>query len=314
MNKTQIYMIVKSEFLEKKAHAEEIAYENLEKAKKDTKFFELFLKERELRFDIAKNKSNKKSTTDLENFLSDVLSQKQARLKELNIDEKTLSPIYECSKCEDSGFVKGKKCECFEKRLKERLIQESSKNLTALPTFDLYNEKIAPQEDHQTQLLKLKKYMQSWVDKKKEEKQPLIFISGDTGVGKSFLTECTATYALKKGYLVSLITAFSMNNIFLKYAYSKNDEKLDVLDTLLDPDLLVIDDLGAEPLIKNITVEYLFILLSERLSQKKATIITSNLNASGIQERYGDRILSRIFNKQECFNIKITGSDLRHKR
>ena len=268
MNKTQIYMIIKSEFMEKKARAESMAYENLMKAKTDPKFSELYLRERELRFDIAKLKSRKQPVLELQEQLEQTIKSKKQRLIELNISEESLLPNYECNKCQDSGIYKTRRCECFEKALKQKLIAESSKNLSTLPTFELYNEKIAENENHQTQLKKLKKFMQSWIDDNNLDKHHLVCISGDTGVGKSYLTECTATYALKKGNLVSLITAFSMNNVFLKYVASKNDEKLDVLDTLIDPDLLIIDDLGAEPLIKNITIEYLFILLNERLSQK----------------------------------------------
>lgn len=245
MNKTQIYMLVKSEFLEKKAKAEADAYENLIKAKHDDKFLKYYHRERELRFDIAKGKSNKIAVNLLQEELEDVIRLKKQRLIELNIDEATLSPKYDCVKCEDSGFYSnGKMCACFDKKLKEKLIQESSQNLSKLPTFDLYNENIAKNEEHKNQLLKLKKFMQSWVDNKSEDKQHLITISGDTGVGKSYLTECTATYALKKGYLVSLITAFSMNNLFLKYISSKNEEKVATFDSLMDPDLLIIDDLG----------------------------------------------------------------------
>jgi len=312
MNKTQIYMLTKSEFLEKKAQKESIAYENLMNAKKDTKFLDLYHKERTLRFDIAKNKINKIPTKMLEEQLEDVVELKIQRLHELKINEKDLSPIYDCVKCEDSGFLKnGKRCDCFNKKLKEKLISESSKNLSTLPTFDLYNEKIAKNPEHQNQLLKLKKFMQSWVDNTSDDKQHLITICGDTGVGKSYLTECTATYALKKGYLVSLITAFSMNNIFLKYISSKNEEKIATFDSLMDPDLLIIDDLGAEPVINNVTIEYLYLILSERLQNKKSTIITTNLDPNIIRDRYGERIFSRIFNKRESFNAKITGSDLR---
>lgn len=312
MNKTQIYMLVKSEFLEKKAQKESVAYENLMNAKKDLNFLDLYHKERSLRFDIAKNKSNKISTSILEEQLEDVIKLKKQRLDDLKIDENTLSPIYDCKKCEDSGFLKnGKRCECFDKKLKEKLIQESSKNISNLPTFDSFNEKVAKSTEHQNQLLKLKKFMQSWVDNTSDNKQHLITISGDTGVGKSYLTECTATYALKKGYLVSLLTAFSMNNLFLKYISSKNEEKSATFDSLMDPDLLIIDDLGAEPIINNVTVEYLYLIISERLQNKKSTIITTNLEPLSLRDRYGERIFSRLFNKNESFNAKIIGSDLR---
>lgn len=312
MNKAQIYMLIKNEFREKKARAEDLAFELLQKAKRDPAFLELFKKERELTFDIAKCKSKGFDVSSLQDELKSTIILKSKRLQALGIDENHLIPQYSCKKCNDSGLnIKGKPCECFSKSLKQKLIEESSQNLTNLPTFDLFNEKIAKTTEHQTQLSKLKKFMQSWVDNNSTDKQHLICISGDTGVGKSYLTECTATYALKKGYLVSLLTAFSMNNLFLKYLSFNNEEKITAFDSLMDPDLLVIDDLGAEPLINNVTVEYLYLIISERLNNKKETIITTNLDGRGILERYGDRIFSRIFNKKDCFTAKIIGSDLR---
>ena len=312
MNKTQIYMLTKSEFLENKAKRESVAYENLMQAKQDPIFSSLFHKERTLRFDIAKYKAIKKDCPELIEELNNTINQKNKRLNELNIEEKSLYPIYNCNKCEDSGFLKnGRQCECFVKAFKDKIIKESSKNLSKLPTFDMYNEKVAKNEKHQTQLLKLKQFMQNWVDNTSNDKKHLITISGDTGVGKTYLTECTATYALKKGYLVSLLSSFGMNNLFLKYISSKNEEKTTTFDSLMDPELLIIDDLGAEPIIKNVTIEYLYLIISERLSANKSTIITTNLGPEIIRDRYGERIFSRLFNKKESFNALIIGNDLR---
>ena len=162
----------------------------LQIAKNDQKFLSLFKRERELTFDIAKNKSKKIDVSTLQTELKSVIAEKSKRLKEINIDENLLIPQYSCKKCSDSGLdVRGRACECFTKRLKQKLIEESSQNLKTLPTFDLFNEKVAKTTEHQTQLSKLKKFMQSWVDNNSTDKQHLICISGDTGVGKSYLTE-----------------------------------------------------------------------------------------------------------------------------
>ena len=42
---------------------------------------------------------------------------------------------------------------------------------------------------------------------------------------------------------------------------------------LIDAPLLLIDDLGSEPMMRNITVEYLFTLLNERIANKRHTVI-----------------------------------------
>jgi DNA replication protein DnaC len=50
-----------------------------------------------------------------------------------------------------------------------------------------------------------------------------------------------------------------------------------VLDPLLNVDLLILDDLGTEMSTRWV-LEQLFILLNERLTRNKTTIITSNLD------------------------------------
>ena len=303
--------MIKNEYAQKKAKAEAIAFENLQSALKNSAFAELHKKERSLIFDIAYAKSIKKPTTELSQALNKVKEEKFKTLSSMNINETDLQPSYECKICNDSGVASGKMCKCFEKRVKERLIAESSNNIQSLHSFKEFNEKITMDSKHQEQLNKLKTFLCSWIDSKTDTKPKLICLSGKTGVGKTFLTECTATYALKNGLLVSLISAFGMNNLFLRYHTSKADEKVSVLDSLMDPDLLVIDDLGTEPILNNVTIEYLYLIISERLLQNKFTLITTNLNGEGILTRYGERIFSRIFNKRQCKSFQIIGSDLR---
>ena len=85
-------------------------------------------------------------------------------------------------------------------------------------------------------------------------------------------------------------------------------------DALLDAPLLLIDDLGAEPLMRNITIEYLFLLLSERGLRDRHTVITTNLTPVQLQERYGERVSSRLLNRDTTGIIKLTGKDLRQYR
>ena len=77
------------------------------------------------------------------------------------------------------------------------------------------------------------------------------------------------------------------------------------------PELLIIDDLGSEPRIANITCEYLFSIINERQSRGKATAIASNLSPEGILDAYSERLFSRITAPRTCTVIMLEGDDLR---
>ena len=102
-----------------------------------------------------------------------------------------------------------------------------------------------------------------------------------------------------------------MNNLFLKYHCAPLEEKDNVLEKILECDLLLIDDLGTENILKNVTNEYLYLIINQRLETNKNTIITTNLNADDLKNLYDERIVSRLANKQTCITAVLPGSDLR---
>ena len=73
---------------------------------------------------------------------------------------------------------------------------------------------------------------------------------------------------------------------------------------------MVIDDLGAERVLNNVTAQNLYTIISERQERKKPYMITTNLSLEEIGERYGDRLFSRLSSK---FNVplELKGKDLR---
>ena len=80
---------------------------------------------------------------------------------------------------------------------------------------------------------------------------------------------------------------------------------------LCDCDLLVIDDLGSEPVYKNVTEEYLLMIINRRAANEFPTIITTNLTQEQLLDRYGDRTLSRINDKRRGIFLELKGEDLR---
>ena len=64
-------------------------------------------------------------------------------------------------------------------------------------------------------------------------------------------------------------------------------------------------------MMRNITVEYLFTLLNERIAAKRHTVVATNLSPVQLQERYGERVSSRLLDRAVCGAIQLKGKDLR---
>jgi len=135
-----------------------------------------------------------------------------------------------------------------------------------------------------------------------------IILTGATGTGKTYAIQSLGKQLLDNNHSVLYITAFSMVTRFKQYIFDKDES---AFNDMLDCDILIIDDLGTEPVIRNITDEYLYNLINERYVGGKSFIITTNLDKQMMTERYGDRISSRIFAKDTTAEIKLTGADLR---
>ncbi len=76
--------------------------------------------------------------------------------------------------------------------------------------------------------------------------------------------------------------------------------------------MLVIDDLGTEQTYKNVTQEYLFAVLNERLTNGKKTFISTNLSLENLKDKYDNRIFSRLI--QQSDDNLITMLESKDKR
>ena len=94
----------------------------------------------------------------------------------------------------------------------------------------------------------------------------------------------------------------------LRKSYFDND---DSASELMDVDVLMIDDLGSEPLMQNITVEQLFNLLNERQGRGLSTVISTNLEMPKFRERYTERVASRLRDSMNCKVLSLMGKDIR---
>ena len=141
-----------------------------------------------------------------------------------------------------------------------------------------------------------------------DNKPKNILIYGDTGVGKTFLSNCVAKELLEKGYSVIYFTAFQFFDILSKGVFQKDADAIAAHQNIYDCDLLIIDDLGTE-FANAFTSSQLFLCVNERILRNKSTIISTNLNLGQIADIYSERVLSRIAGHYNI--IKMFGDDIR---
>ena len=133
--------------------------------------------------------------------------------------------------------------------------------------------------------------------------------------GKTFMSNCIASELIKKGKTVLYQTAPVLLESVIDFKFGKsNNSKDDVLQSVLESDLLIIDDLGTES-INSLKLSELFTIINTRIlnlnNHITKTIISTNLNMNDIFSIYQDRIGSRIAGYYDIYYF--FGEDLRLK-
>ena len=137
-----------------------------------------------------------------------------------------------------------------------------------------------------------------------------MLLMGQSGLGKTYLMHAMAKRLIQRGQNVLIISAYKFLETARKAYMSGNT---DDLDALMDADVLMVDDMGAEPLMENITIVQWFNLINERQLRGKGTIISTNLMEDELRRRYTERIASRLMNNTQCRLIQFMGEDVRRR-
>lgn len=250
-----------------------------------------------------------------------LLGYKQQRteiLKELGYSEQYFEPSYECPDCKDTGYIGNERCHCFKQKAIDLVYTQSNirsilknENFETF-SYDYYSE---TESNPATGLTALETIQNAVKDCRKfindfDFAFSNLFLYGDTGVGKTFLSNCVAKELLDTGHSVIYFTAFQLFDILKRNAFYKTTEE-DVIaahQNIFDCDLLIIDDLGTE-MPNSFTVSQLFLCLNERMLRKKSTIISTNLTINQVAEIYSERTFSRI--SSSYIMLKLFGDDIR---
>ncbi len=231
-----------------------------------------------------------------------------------------LDPLFTCKLCQDTGYVGDKLkdlCSCVKTNYEALVAQQYQMPKTDF-SFETFDENIFYTHplpglgiSQQKLMLALRNRLERYADALPAPPVPHQLFYGKTGLGKTFLMHCIAKRAQEKNLSVLMITANRLLNLIRKDYFSQGDEE--GLQLVFSADVLLIDDLGTEPLLKNITIEQFFALIDDRFTRKKPTIFSTNLTLTELQDRYSERIASRLFDESVCEKTEFLGDDLRKR-
>ncbi len=221
---------------------------------------------------------------------------------------------YTCKKCNDTGFSGGYVCECRKALLKETAMQElASVSASAKCTFENFDVSYYPLPvdqnlgvSPQNRMKSVAEYCRCYAEDFDSESESL-YLHGATGLGKTHLSLAIANVVTEKGYNVIYDSA---QNIFTslereKFSYSGNGERE---KELLDCDLLIIDDLGSE-FTTSFTTSALYNIINTRINRSKPVIISTNLTETELEDKYTQRVTSRIIGNY--VSLLFLGKDIR---
>ena len=245
------------------------------------------------------------------------LQQERQQLVHLHFEEGFLDDSPVCDRCSGSGYVGATMCEC----LKELCRQEQKKELTFLnvgrETFeqfrlDYYSDAYDPKLGVSVRSVMEKtfhtcrKYAHTFT-----EKSGNLLFSGDTGLGKTFLSACIARTVADRGYSVVYESAGHLFAKLERAKFSGDEDAREEVKKYSMCDLLIIDDLGTEMPGQFVSAA-LYSLVNDRLLTGKPMIISTNLNSDDLGKRYSSQIASRL--RGSFMRVAFLGDDIRVKK
>ncbi len=237
-------------------------------------------------------------------------------LKEAGETVTNFEPQYTCSVCEDTGFADGRSCACRTALLRE-IAADKLRRLTGMkpcsfdaldPTFysDVFDEELgcSPREHMQSVIDYCRWYADGF-----DVNRPNLLLRGATGTGKTHVSLAIAAGACAREANVIYGSVQSLLHVLESEHFGRAQG--DTERTLIDCDLLVLDDLGTE-FSSPFYTSALYALINGRMLAGRPTIISTNLDAAAIYEHYGEQIASRLIGMYEP--LLFVGNDVRQQK
>ena len=305
------YQAIMTEYrLQREKNAEEEARRKEEVRARDPELGWLMTERHQMVLDFCRRAANGQEKGSPVDMMADYNARIRERLLRDGFPADYLEPVYRCAKCRDTGLMGDtvrRECDCF----KARAAQLEDRVSTWRESFEAFDEDLFPdtplegQSITQRQLMKrVRQVCEDYADAFPSQSPPDLLLSGSSGLGKSYLLSCIARRLRERGHTAELVSSYDA----VRDAYFGRE---DGTDPLFSSELMLLDDLGMEPMMENITLEQLFNLINSRRSRGLPMVISTNLTMNEIKKRYSERISSRLLDVACCRLVMLSGQDVR---
>lgn len=243
----------------------------------------------------------------------------RAALAACGLPEDYLQPVYRCPLCRDTGYVGEpvhEQCSCLRRAVMNRLYQSEGLQGLEKENFAAFDERIFPDEPiegrkltQRAHIRRIRAYCEEYADTFAADAGQGLLLCGRSGLGKTFLMNCVAQRVLERGYSVVVVSAYRMIEAMRRFQFGEDGAQQ--VQDMLSCDLLCIDDLGSEPMLRGVTVSSLYHIVNERRNVNRAIVVTTNLDSDQLYEKYEDRIGARLTDPSRMKVIPFIGVDVR---
>ena len=269
-------------------------------------------------------KSGILSISDLKTDIDSIKNKKEELLCAAGFPKDYMEITYDCKECHCLQ-LKIRKLLYAQSNLENILSKENFENFS----FDYYDNKtILPGQNmtNAAYMEGVKRFCEKFADKyfkidgsknavdtaSDENDRRNIIFSGNTGLGKTYLSNCIAKVLLDRYYSVIYLSAKELFEALVKVKLEKSEDQkyLLLIEEVYESDMLIIDDLGTE-LSNHFTTTEFFHIINRRVNTEKSTIISTNLSLDEMRDIYSERVTSRI--RKSFMYIRLFGNDIRAK-
>ena len=257
--------------------------------------------------------------------LNKINYQKDELIKKINylVSKKSFYEKYytvknKCKLCNNSGIFNGKTCKCFKNMIKNNKLKLLNKYFPiknfSFQNFDInfYSNEIIAGSKYllREKMQKIFEYCVNYANNFSIN-SPNLFITGKTGLGKTHISASIANVLANNNFSVLYFSLPNLIQIIEEEKFCNKTEFAPLKNELIICDCLILDDLGTE-FTNMFSIALIYNILNTRIIKKLPTILNTNLNLNKLEEKYDERIVSRIIGN--FIPIKFLGSDIRQKK